>query len=786
MHEVTPFWVLRSLILNRPSQRLPSHSFSQELSTELRCLNQTESFQDKLVLLGADQDLGSSILTGIASVDGFGSYFDHENDDNHPIHAQPIMRCTVTVADEKLDIAVADAQNVANFGAVKDTPATHVVTDVVTGVTWGAQCILTASNEQVSSQDGPSDPENDVAAKFNRLSCTVNSVLNMSNKHDSDIDRYFETFGSFRVSVLSHIKPNNSFLAASFNCCEVFTGKLHKYIASCPDRKDTPISYTLLPLSKLASHGVIKTEDYLGSFTPGQWSPRKYLATSTTSKSCGDHFTNVVSGAKPTRQSFHPTMRLALALKATRRDATHADRLMSFLDDYQSHGDVATPHRIRSITSYSYKMDLADVVSQHGGTYVGYGEPTLNDLRLKNACHEMIILYFSDDDRLMVVVDCDATGNNSRRHTSLSAAAAGSSLRTWLNTVEAWLPNCIMQYKEDTIDRSAISKQVQRRAVKIACPHLDCDQTLACDWICGVCHSIVKYGHVDELFYCGCGAAKIGSWTFKCNDPRHGDRWCTYERSQLLSRLGNLKLFKDLQILIFGETGVGESTWINAYINYLAYDSLHDDLEAPELKWVVPCSFSTQLKDKDDPRGRFVKKDIKIGVCHNEHDGTQGQSATQCASVYTIVINSDTRIRLIDTPGVGDIRGLDQDNKNMADNLRTLRTYNELHGVLILLKPECCPPDSHVSVLHQAAVDSTAPRRGKEHCVGSTNTRGSNYKPGDTLKPLETLLHDYQDVEMGLFEHNVFCFDSESFRFLAARREGIMGNLGDNAHSWDY
>src|SRR5689334_10852216 len=40
---------------------------------------------------------------------------------------------------------------------------------------------------------------------------------------------------------------------------------------------------------------------------------------------------------------------------------------------------------------------------------------------------------------------------------------------------------------------------------------------------------------------------------------------------------------------------------------------------------------------------------------------------------------------------------------------------------------------------------------------------------------------------MGLFEHNVYCFDSESFRYLAAQKKGIdMGFREDNARSWEY
>lgn len=70
---------------------------------------------------------------------------------------------------------------------------------------------------------------------------------------------------------------------------------------------------------------------------------------------------------------------------------------------------------------------------------------------------------------------------------------------------------------------------------------------------------------------------------------------------------------------------------------------------------------------------------------------------------------------------------------------------------------------------------------------GFTNTRGSNYQPGDTFQPLEQLLKEYKDVIPGLFKDTVYCFDSESFRYLAARYKGIdMGHIDDYRRSWDH
>lgn len=201
---------------------------------------------------------------------------------------------------------------------------------------------------------------------------------------------------------------------------------------------------------------------------------------------------------------------------------------------------------------------------------------------------------------------------------------------------------------------------------------------------------------------------------------------------------------------------------------------------------MIPSSFSTQLKDSSDSQGRPVQRDIKIGSNKDERNGAHGQSATQRTCVYKVDIGN-TRVRLIDTPGNGDTRGLDQDNRNMADILCVLRTYDKLHGIVILLKPNA----ARLTVMFRFCIKQllTHLHKNAAHNIvfGFTNTRGSNYKPGDTFKPLETLLSEYTAIRLGLYSRNVFCFDSESFRYLAARKQGVdIGSVDDNSRSREY
>jgi hypothetical protein len=68
---------------------------------------------------------------------------------------------------------------------------------------------------------------------------------------------------------------------------------------------------------------------------------------------------------------------------------------------------------------------------------------------------------------------------------------------------------------------------------------------------------------------------------------------------------------------------------------------------------------------------------------------------------------------------------------------------------------------------------------------GFTNTRISNYTPGDTYGPLKQLLGQHPDVGLKLETPTTYCFDSESFRYLAAFKSNVtMPNKIDFDRSW--
>lgn len=299
--------------------------------------------------------------------------------------------------------------------------------------------------------------------------------------------------------------------------------------------------------------------------------------------------------------------------------------------------------------------------------------------------------------------------------------------------------NCFARRNERDLEKENIQKPVQRRFVKIPCPGRNCSMQVVCDWICSSCLAPIEYGYSDQYIYCDCGRTLHNNYTFRCKSELHGSKFDQYDPSILLPLLQGLDKSNYLNILILGETGVGKSTFINAFVNYLEFETLDESMKAERLNWVIPCSFSTQIMDRTSPDGKIEQREIKVGSRDDEQDGSEGGSATEQTGVYPIKIGSST-IRLIDTPGIGDTRGIRYDRKNMADILSTLSTYDELHGVLILLKSNSARLTVTFSFCITELLTHLHRNAAKNMVFGFTNTRISNYTPGDTFGPLETTL----------------------------------------------
>jgi GTP-binding protein EngB required for normal cell division len=227
---------------------------------------------------------------------------------------------------------------------------------------------------------------------------------------------------------------------------------------------------------------------------------------------------------------------------------------------------------------------------------------------------------------------------------------------------------------------------------------------------------------------------------------------------------------EDINILILGETGVGKSTWINGVANYLQFHTLE---EAKQNKFtvIIPSEFSV-TDEYGQTKIIKVQSDIeeKSLKSTNESYEIKGASVTQHPMEYKVE-TSKYIFHLIDTPGIGDTRGVDVDETNFKNILQFLNHFEDLHGICLLLKPNdarstvafrFCIKEL-MSHLHKSVIDNMF------FCF--TNSRGTLYKPGETLPNLQNLLAS-ENIPINA-EEKCFCFDNEAFRFLACIKNGM-------------
>ncbi|CAG8722336.1 16832_t:CDS:2, partial [Dentiscutata erythropus] len=197
---------------------------------------------------------------------------------------------------------------------------------------------------------------------------------------------------------------------------------------------------------------------------------------------------------------------------------------------------------------------------------------------------------------------------------------------------------------------------------------------------------------------------------------------------------------EEVNILLLGETGAGKSTFINAFANYFKFNSL-DEAISGEINVLITC-----------------------------------ESSTQECEAYVFPVDENKVIRLIDTPGIGDTRGIEHDKKNFENILNCISQYDYLNGICILLKPN----NARLNIIFKYCIQellSHLHKNAKDNIVFCfTNTRGTFFRPGDTLPVLKRQLSEIQkksDIEIKICKDTVYCFDNESFRFLAAVKKGM-------------
>lgn len=775
----------------------------------------SDSYEEKFKQMDIQAALAGSLLAGFVRPFGSGRYLDQKRDGAKILHGAIYYK--ITTVEEKLNFMSSGLRDHLASTTLRSSEATHVVI----GVEWGSQSILTA-NQQIHDYRSEPVNESQFRATIENFKSAVESS-NFSNFGDVNTDT------SLELMAFGDMLENEGIILYNFQEAYRFLDLMSLNIRDENGGKGNPTAYSLLPVEMLTVFFSVQIDidkaftspraDCLGSFvqvfdefrhSQAQLEEHQLYALNHKQYIPPSHIQTIMERSQQLKTAQATlVVQFGRDLEDVRGRISEPEVLWQLLQGYTV-GHL-NPLKIADVgPAYRKKVELIDLMLAKGAAYIGYNDFDLTAERSKRGNVETYVLWFShraiQDEHswsankaifldllnehpqisFAVIVDCDAIGIHLDRSRISHFQGDQEVSKDLLEHRRFLAEKCFARYNQKYLETNDIKKPLKRRFVKIACPNDACKSEKECDWLCSQCTAPIEYGYTDKYIYCDCGRSPYHNYDFKCNSETHGLQYSGFDDATLLASLNSLEQSDYLNILILGETGVGKSTFINAFVNYLTFETLDEAIQTEELNWVIPCSFSTHIMDRSKPDNSIDEIKIQVGFRDDEHDGTKGASATQRTTVYPVTIGTRT-IRLIDTPGIGDTRGVEYDRKNIADILQTLSSYDELHGVLILLKSNAarltvsfayCITELLTHLHHSAA---------RNMVFGFTNSRITNYAPGDTFGPLKELLARHPDVGISLSTHTAYCFDSESFRYLAALKKGtIMPNKDDFRRSWTH
>lgn len=224
-----------------------------------------------------------------------------------------------------------------------------------------------------------------------------------------------------------------------------------------------------------------------------------------------------------------------------------------------------------------------------------------------------------------------------------------------------------------------------------------------------------------------------------------------------------------LNILLLGETGVGKSTFINALSNYLTFPTI-DKACHGEMQSLMYPEF--MISDAQGTENKIV-----VGTPNDDEGANNksvGSSCTQKCKAYTFPIGQKRFIRLVDTPGIGDTRGFDQDVKNMKDISSFISRYDVLNAICILLEPD----EERLTISLQYCIIELLAHLHKDASCNIlfcfTNSRRTFFRVRSTKRLLTELLsQSSKTAAIKLDTDTMYYFDSEAFKFLASMKHGL-------------
>ncbi|RIA81663.1 hypothetical protein C1645_881488 [Glomus cerebriforme] len=725
-----------------------------------------DSFKEKFDKLGIEDELKLSVLTGLVALEDSGKYLIDAKESLKSVKGTLIYK--MTSIEENLDIHRDDVKTCISTDGFSNQDATHFVI----GIKWGA-AIIASFECRYTKEEDKSQIEEALKSYCEKL------LLSISGKGRVDVKEEQSALTShFSMKIFGDVVPQSKKHPESFNEARKVMTELPSYIKNIIMEKETILKVELifenLSNSKQRLNDLLNDAQLISHLIPD---------------TIFNEIDNRVQEVRIEEARFRQELaeclikirsgkvninELESKIKKFQKSILFKETIMAFIDKHRSVSKMVNLILILKTKRVEYlgkNLTIEHILHKYSNDAVYIlldNDEYFIDNNLSPVHNMFRDLYNSDEgsSKFFIVNLKICLGIKCLRSPAIQLYINGklNSIK-YHNDIKALLTSNLIKFDSQPRYKpnNYPNKKIQ---LVLPCPQ-DCPSVIDCNWRCFRCEQNIEYGYNKHL-YCGCGETSIDHCKFRCSSPHHIEGFVPFKLNLLNEMLPSTPP-EEINILLLGETGVGKSTFINAFVNYLKFDTL-DDAKSGDMAVFIPSKFTITNEDCETETIQIGNDDS------NELLGNVGVSSTMECKSYVFHAPRNRHIRLIDTPGVGDTRGIDQDKKNFENILNFISNYKFLNGICILLKPN----NSRLNIVFRFCIQellSHLHKSAKDNIVFCfTNTRGTFYLPGDTLPSLKEQLKKLKEcskVEIKINKNTVYCFDNESFRFLAAINNNI-------------